>query len=92
MVGAAWKGEEVPVQKVDSVETNDPNSLLTLARQQRMATDLRKRIFTVLMSSEDFADAYERLMKLGLTEKQQRDIPRVLLHCCGNVRHALAPR
>ncbi|KAJ9074682.1 suppressor of glycerol defect [Entomophthora muscae] len=84
LVGAAWKGEEVPVQKVDSVESNDPNTLLTLARQQRMSTDLRKRIFTVLMSSEDFTDAYERLMKLGLTEKQQRDIPRVLLHCCGN--------
>ncbi|KAI0243780.1 suppressor of glycerol defect [Massospora cicadina] len=83
LVGAAWKGDDPPAM-VDAVETDDPNALLAIARQQRMATDLRKRIFTVLMSAEDFADAYERLMKLGLTEKQQRDIPRVLLHCCGN--------
>lgn len=31
-------------------------------------------------------DAYDRLMQLGLTDVQQREIARVLLHCCGNVR------
>jgi nucleolar MIF4G domain-containing protein 1 len=30
-------------------------------------------------------DAYERLMKLTLTEVQQREIARVLLQCSGNV-------
>lgn len=32
-------------------------------------------------------DACERLTQLGLTEVQQREIVRVILHCCGNVRH-----
>ena len=31
-------------------------------------------------------DACERLGQLNLTEIQQREIVRVLLHCCGNVR------
>lgn len=31
-------------------------------------------------------DACERLTQLGLTEIQQREIVRVILHCCGNVR------
>lgn len=31
-------------------------------------------------------DACERLSQLKLTEVQQREIIRVILHCCGNVR------
>jgi len=38
----------------------------------------------VLMSSEDYVDACERLGQLNLTEIQRREIVRVLLHCCGN--------
>src|ERR1700733_9545217 len=35
---------------------------------------------------QDYVDACERLSQLNLTEIQQREIIRVLLHCCGNVR------
>ncbi|KAJ3092289.1 suppressor of glycerol defect [Quaeritorhiza haematococci] len=58
-------------------------SLLKLARQQGMNTDVRRSIFVVLMSSEDCLDAFERLNKLGLKDKQEREIVRVLIHCCG---------
>lgn len=34
---------------------------------------------------QDYVDACERLSQLNLTEVQQREIVRVLLHCCGNV-------
>jgi len=37
-----------------------------------------------LMSSDDYVDACERLSQLNLTEVQQREIVRVILHCCGN--------
>jgi len=37
-------------------------------------------------------DACERLGQLSLTEIQQREIVRVLLHCCGNVRGPFLPR
>lgn len=36
---------------------------------------------------KDYLDAFEKLMKLGLTEVQQREIPRVLLQCIGNVSY-----
>ena len=32
---------------------------------------------------QDFQDACERLLKLRLKKNQEREIPRVLLHCCG---------
>ncbi|CAG8433011.1 6313_t:CDS:10 [Ambispora gerdemannii] len=54
------------------------------SRQQKMNTDVRRSIFVVLMSSEDFVDAFERLLKLNLKDVQEREIPRVLIHCCGN--------
>uniref|UniRef100_D8Q3X7 MI domain-containing protein n=1 Tax=Schizophyllum commune (strain H4-8 / FGSC 9210) TaxID=578458 RepID=D8Q3X7_SCHCM len=69
--------------------TNKPkesaeSKLLKLARKQGMNTDIRRSIFVVLMSSDDYVDACERLGQLNLTEVQQREIVRVLLHCCGN--------
>lgn len=39
-----------------------------------------------LIIVQDYVDACERLSQLNLTEFQQREIIRVLLHCCGNVR------
>lgn len=35
---------------------------------------------------QDYVDACERLSQLKLSEVQQREIIRVILHCCGNVR------
>ncbi|KAF7970077.1 hypothetical protein HWV62_25056 [Athelia sp. TMB] len=91
LVGAAWGGdplvEHQTSQRVTekSEETDvSSNALLKLARQQGMNTDIRRSIFVVLMSSDDYVDACERLAQLNLTEVQQREIIRVILHCCGN--------
>jgi len=51
-----------------------------------MNTDIRRSIFVVLMSSDDYVDACERLAQLNLTEVQQREVVRVLVNCCGNER------
>ncbi|KAF9451893.1 hypothetical protein P691DRAFT_772745 [Macrolepiota fuliginosa MF-IS2] len=94
LVGAAWGGNPLVDAQESMVNvqvngqmaaTNDPTSdLLKLARKQGMNTDIRRSIFVVLMSSDDYVDACERLSQLNLTEVQQREIVRVLLHCCGN--------
>ncbi|KAJ7104034.1 hypothetical protein B0H15DRAFT_808180 [Mycena belliarum] len=91
LVGAAWGGDPlVERQDVASKSQEEPleNStsitLIKLARKQGMNTDIRRSIFVVLMSSDDYVDACERLSQLNLTEVQQREIVRVLLHCCGN--------
>jgi hypothetical protein len=56
--------------------------LLRLAQAQRMNTDVRRQIFATIMSSSDYMDAFERVMKLNLKEKQEREIVYVLLTCC----------
>ncbi|KAL6307436.1 ARM repeat-containing protein [Sparassis latifolia] len=93
LVGAAWGGDPLVEHKESQAEKDtgtaeadapSENALLKLARKQGMNTDIRRGIFVVLMSSEDYVDACERLSQLKLTEVQQREIIRVLLHCCGN--------
>lgn len=37
--------------------------ILELARKQRMNTDIRRNIFCTIMTSEDFLDAFEKLLK-----------------------------
>ncbi|KAJ7170843.1 hypothetical protein C8R43DRAFT_981266 [Mycena crocata] len=93
LVGAAWGGdplvdrqEEAPKSREEAANESGSNVLLKLARKQGMNTDIRRSIFVVLMSSDDYVDACERLSQLSLTELQQREIVRVLLHCCGNER------
>ncbi|KAF3907170.1 hypothetical protein ABW21_db0207461 [Orbilia brochopaga] len=95
LVGASWRNnmaqadsgassdekEERPTMTEDvDVVTN----YLQLAREQRMNTDIRRAIFVAIMSAEDYADAQEKLFKLRLKRNQEREIPHVLLHCCGN--------
>ncbi|RPD60072.1 MIF4G-domain-containing protein [Lentinus tigrinus ALCF2SS1-7] len=93
LVGAAWSGD--PLVERQQVATDqeaatpaadvpNENALLKLAKKQGMNTDIRRGIFVVLMSSDDYVDACERLAQLKLTEVQQREIIRVILHCCGN--------
>ncbi|KAH8829344.1 hypothetical protein DL96DRAFT_1708486 [Flagelloscypha sp. PMI_526] len=90
LVGAAWSGDPLVDRKHD-VKTVDPTQtqpsesmLMKLAKKHGMNTDIRRSIFVVVMSSEDYIDASDRLSQLKLTEVQQREIVRVLLHCCGN--------
>ncbi|KAH9945189.1 MIF4G-domain-containing protein [Epithele typhae] len=98
LVGAAWTGNPLvehqrevqnAKENAPALDTSDENVLVKLAKKQGMNTDIRRSIFMVLMSSEasqqfDYADACERLSQLNLTEVQQREIIRVILHCCGN--------
>ncbi|KAI0091308.1 hypothetical protein BDY19DRAFT_991875 [Irpex rosettiformis] len=89
LVGAAWGGNPL-VDRQDEIQQSNKkvstadNILLKLAKKQGMNTDIRRSIFVVLMSGEDYVDACEHLSQLKLTEVQQREIIRVLLHCCGN--------
>lgn len=92
LVGAAWAGDPLVDHQqetskhggADVTDNSVSTSLQKLARKQGMNTDIRRSIFVVLMSSDDYLDACERLSQLNLTEVQQREIIRVSLHCSGN--------
>ncbi|XP_006002233.1 nucleolar MIF4G domain-containing protein 1 [Latimeria chalumnae] len=87
IVGSSWSGapmigntgskeaQTLPVGEVSA-------KIMELARKQRMNTDIRKNIFCVMMTSEDFLDAFEKLLRLGLKGQQEREIIHVLIDCC----------
>jgi nucleolar MIF4G domain-containing protein 1 len=56
--------------------------LMQAAAAQRMNTAARRAAFVALMGADDVADATERLLRLGLAPAAERDILRVVLHCC----------
>lgn len=56
--------------------------MLDLARKQRMNTDIRRNIFCVLMTAEDYLDAFEKLHHLGLKNQQDREVIYVIMDCC----------
>jgi nucleolar MIF4G domain-containing protein 1 len=89
LVGSAWAGRDSTADTDSTLSTSKhveiSNDLLLLAKSQKMNTDVRRSIFVVLMTSEDYADAYERLLKLGLKDKQEREIARVIVQCCSKV-------
>lgn len=60
------------------------DKLLALASSQRMNTDNRRSIFCIIMGSTDYDDAFEKLVRAGMLKpKVERDVIRVLVHCCG---------
>lgn len=63
-------------------EVLEAQKMLQLAAAQRMNTDARKAIFCVIMSGEDYIDAFEKLLRLDLHGKRDREIMRVLVECC----------
>ncbi|XP_063777970.1 nucleolar MIF4G domain-containing protein 1 [Pseudophryne corroboree] len=86
IVGSSWSGAPMigqssvtkPSQTIGKLSAK----IMDLARKQRMNTDIRRNIFCVLMTSEDYLDAFEKLLKLGLKHHQEREIVHVLIDCC----------
>ncbi len=97
MVGASWTGKQHNRQD-DSIEAEsdgdsqdgdgdqpeEEDKLIALASSQRMNTDSRRAIFCIIMGSTDYDDAFEKLVRAGMLKpKVERDVIRVLVHCCG---------
>ncbi|KAF7706748.1 hypothetical protein HF521_020002 [Silurus meridionalis] len=86
IVGSSWSGvpmitEDKPTEQ-PAIGEQFSAKVLELARKQRMNTDVRRNIFCVIMTSEDYMDAFEKLLRLGLKGQSERDIVHVLLDCC----------
>ena len=85
IIGSAWSGSSNVNDKGNAKEYDKLNfgtKILELARKQRMNTDTRKNIFCILMTAEDYLDAFEKLHHLGLKNQQEAEIIHVLMHCC----------
>ena len=98
--GASWQGVERTPTGGGAVEcvsdgaadpcapAKEPSSeeqkLLQLAQKLNFNTSSRKSIFVVVMSSRDLSDAFERICRLNLKGKQDREVVRVVVECCGH--------
>jgi nucleolar MIF4G domain-containing protein 1 len=51
LVGSSWKYDEISLQP-EQPEANEGDELLSLARQQRMNTEIRRAVFIALMGSQ----------------------------------------
>lgn len=85
------KGDNNEISKSDGMSgiistasQSEEQQLLKLAAKLRMNTNVRRSVFLVVMSSRDVGDAFERLQRLGYRGKQDRDVVRVLMECCGH--------
>lgn len=99
-VGASWTGKlhnsqhnnphvidetDAEGQDANSNRPENEDKLVTLASLQRMNTDNRRSIFCIIMGSTDYEDAFEKLVRAGMLKpKVERDVIRVLVHCCGD--------
>ncbi|XP_011313367.1 nucleolar MIF4G domain-containing protein 1 isoform X2 [Fopius arisanus] len=84
IIGSAWGGntESRVKDEVNSEQVIYNQRILDLAKKQRMNTDVRKNIFCILMTAEDFMDAFEKIQHLGLKDQQAREIIYILVDCC----------
>ncbi|PWA03042.1 hypothetical protein BB558_000801 [Smittium angustum] len=96
LVGSYWAGVDNEAENRDGEERKknsdafkdkDKDSeyvqLMQLAKAFRMNTDIRRSIFVSIMSSQDAIEAFEKCIRLGLKESQQREIIRVLVLLVG---------
>ncbi|KAL7465973.1 hypothetical protein ACHAXS_006297 [Conticribra weissflogii] len=81
---ASLDQSEITSNSKSSKTLSNEEKLLACAASQRMNTDARRAIFCIIMGSTDCDDAFEKLVRAGMLKKKaERDVIRVLIHCCG---------
>lgn len=68
-IASATNNVEEVANKIDK-DVLETQRMLQLAAAQKMNTDARRAIFCIIMSGEDYIDAFEKLLRLELPGKQ----------------------
>lgn len=68
-MAAKTENVQVVASRIDK-EVLEAQKMLQLASAQRMNTDARRAIFCIIMSGDDYIDAFEKLLRLDLPAKQ----------------------
>lgn len=83
LVGSAWAGNEKvqhdEERPADFAGDAQRQKIFALAKKQRMNTDDKKNIFYILMTAEDYLDAFEKIVS---AVRDERSIVAVIIHCC----------
>lgn len=97
LVGSSWLGNSISSKaeeerdKKSSTNNNSNNNTIAstvaeLAKKHHMNTEVRRAVFSAIVSSEDPSEAFASLLSLRLAGKQEREIILVLLHCAASER------
>ncbi len=76
-------GKDKVQEQFDKMQDSERQKLLDIANRMKFNTTSRRNIFLVMMSSRDVNDAFERLLRMDFKGKQDREVVRVLVECCG---------
>lgn len=68
-VASATDNVEEVASRIDK-DVLETQRMLQLAAAQKMNTDARRAIFCIIMSGDDYIDAFEKLLRLELPGKQ----------------------
>lgn len=83
LIGSAWAGSTKKNEALseNKIGNNDEQreKIYALAKKQRMNTDAKRSVFYLLMTAEDYFDAFEKITSSSIDE---RTIIGVILHCC----------
>lgn len=84
LVGSAWLGNNSTKKNpekivVDTKTDENQKKIFELAKKHKMNTDEKRDIFYILMTSEDFCDAYEKIISSARNEKI---VVAIIIHCC----------
>ncbi|XP_046393003.1 nucleolar MIF4G domain-containing protein 1 [Ischnura elegans] len=68
-----------PPQACDNNWSSEP--IAKLSKKHRMNTDVRKSIFTILVTAEDCDDAFEKLLNFHSRNQQDSEVMNLIVHC-----------
>lgn len=91
-MGNQFKADDKPSnttgQMSNSTGIKEDDQITRIAKKMNINTDIRRSIFQVLMTSDDYVDAFDRLSKLRLKDKQEREIIKMLIYCVTKVNYS----
>ena len=86
LVGTTREDDQTVAEAKQGTGEQFSDKLLELARKMRMNTDIRRTVFCLIMSAEDYMDCAEKLVKLGTKNQTEREVVFVVTDCCLQVR------
>lgn len=82
LVGTTREDDQTVAEAKQGTGEQFSDKLLELARKMRMNTDIRRTVFCLIMSAEDYMDCAEKLVKLGTKNQTEREVVFVVTDCC----------
>jgi nucleolar MIF4G domain-containing protein 1 len=64
---------------IDDANIINTDKLNKMFKKYKINTDLKKKIFTAIVTGADYLDTFEKLMRLNLSNEQSRDIIKIIV-------------